>query len=184
MNQPKRTSMIIALLAVVSMLVSAGYTASASASLQRQTEVDARSKSALQASATTAFHRYLEAIDQSELDEAVELSYDPGDNAGRETLIEQLADFMKARRNNPVRNEAVVVRCSGDFAMVVYQYDTTIAGKTARIITTAWMIQFEGLWQQFIVAPMDKGFWESRLSDYQRLQAWFDKYAQQLSKPM
>ena len=146
--------------------------------------VDDSDPEALEASATAAFYSYLQAIDNEELEEAYKQVLDPGDREIRLGVFDQLIGFMRGRQKNPVRNEAVVVRCSGDWAMVVYQYDTTIGGKTARVITTAWMLQWEGFWRQFIAAPKDESFWEARLSDYERLQKWFDDYAKELSEAM
>lgn len=141
-------------------------------------EIDDRDAQALQASATVAFHEYLEAVDDGPIGDAAELVLDPCDMEGRDEVYGRLEAFRRGREKNPVRNEACIVRTAGDWAMVVYQYDTTIAGKTARVITTAWMIQWEGLWRQFIVAPSDDHFWNERLSDYELLQKWFDEHAE------
>lgn len=148
------------------------------------TPVDDRDREAREASASVAFYKYLEAIDQKRLIRANKQVLDPGDEEGQASVIDQLIAFMRARQKNPVFNEAAVVRCSGDWAMVVYQYDTTIAGKTARVITTAWMIQWNGFWRQFIVAPADETFWESRREDYDRLQKWFDDHTEDVTMPM
>lgn len=144
------------------------------------TQVDDRDSKTIEASASRAFHQYLEAVDAGEIDQAAELALDPGDMEGRDDLIDRLIAFMRGRQNNPVRNEAMIVRCSGDWAMVVYQYETTIGGKTARVITTAWMIQWEGYWRQFIIEPVIEGFWDGRRTDYELLQKWFDENAQAL----
>lgn len=144
------------------------------------TPVDDRDEVSLEESASMAFYSYLEAVDAGELDEATEQVLDPGDMAGRAEVNESLMAFMRGRQKSPVRNEACIVRTAGDWAMVVYQYDTTIAGKTARVITTAWMLQFEGFWQQFLVAPPEEEFWDDRQSDYELLQDWFDEHAEAL----
>lgn len=144
------------------------------------TPVDREDESALEASACLAFSEYLHAIDEGELAEAYEMVLDPEDVAAENDVLDRLSAFIKARQKNPVTNEALVVRSSGDWALVVYQYDTTIAGKTARVITTAWMLQWEGFWRQFIVAPEDETFWDDHRSDYQRLEKWFDDHAEDL----
>ena len=72
----------------------------------------------------------------------------------------------------------LIVRSSGDWALVVYQYDTVVGNKAARVITTAWMLQSEGFWRQFIIAPSDEQFWDEYRSDYERLQDWFDEHAE------
>lgn len=149
-----------------------------------RTPVDDTDPETIEASAIAAFYNYLEAVDNQELEEAYKQVLDPGDRERRMTVFDQLIGFMRGRENNPVRNEAVVVRTSGDWAMVVYQYDTTIGGKTARVITTAWMIQWEGFWRQFIAAPVKESFWDHRRSDYERLQKWFDDHAEELGEAM
>ncbi len=145
------------------------------------TPVDTTDLAALEASASRAFYQYLLAIDEERIDSAYEQAYDPDTVELRVTLVDRLLAFMRARVKSPVRNEAMIVRTAGDWAMVVYQYDTTVAGKTARVITTAWMVQWEGYWRQFVVAPQDPAFWESRRSDYERLQQWFDEHAEELT---
>jgi hypothetical protein len=145
------------------------------------TPVDDTDDASLEASASLAFHSYLQTIDAGELDAAYDQALDPGSEPGRLDVVDRLLAFMKARVKNPVRNEAMVIRSAGDWAMVVYQYDTTVAGKTARVITTAWMVQWDGYWRQFIVAPADPTFWEHRRSDYERLQQWFDEHAEELT---
>jgi len=174
-----RSAPLLTALTTLALLLVAAWPAQAVA-----TRVDDRDPEALQVSASKAFYRYLDAIDREQVQEANDQVLDPGDDEGRSEVVDKLIDFMRARQNNPVRNEAAVVRCSGDWAMVVYQYDTTIAGKTARVITTAWMVQWEGLWKQFIVAPIDEAFWDTRRSDYELLQKWFDEHAEDLTMPM
>ncbi|MFN3168281.1 MAG: hypothetical protein ACE37H_14575 [Phycisphaeraceae bacterium] len=164
---------LIALLAVVA--------PSSAAAVGELTPVDDRDDASLEASASLAFHAYLETIDAGEIDAANDQALDPGSASGRLDVMDRLLAFMKARIKNPVRNEAMVIRSAGDWAMVVYQYDTTVAGKTARVITTAWMVQWEGYWRQFIVAPADASFWDTRRSDYERLQQWFDEHAEELT---
>ena len=145
------------------------------------TPVDHKDEDAIEASASQAFYEYLQAIEAGELADAYEMVLDPVDMAAQDDVLTRLSAFIKARQKNPVDNEAMVVRCSGDWALVVYQYDTTIAGKTARVITTAWMMQWEGFWRQFIVAPDDEQFWEAHRSDYELLQKWFDDNAGDLA---
>lgn len=144
------------------------------------TPVDDTSQANLEASATLAFHRYLKSIDANQANDAYEQVLDPEDPDLRFEVIDRLLGFIRARVKSPVRNEACVVRTAGQWALVVYQYDTTIAGKTARVITTAWMLQSEGFWRQFILAPADPDFWDTRRSDYDKLQRWFDDHAGQL----
>lgn len=144
------------------------------------TPVDDSDTAALEASASRAFYRYLQSIDDQQVEEANEQVLDPVDPELRLDVIDRLQAFMRARAKSPVRNEALITRFAGDWALVVYQYDTTIAGKTARVITTAWMVRWEGYWRQFIVAPTDTTFWEARRSDYERLQRWFDDHAEEL----
>ena len=145
------------------------------------TPVDDTDEASLEASASLAFHQYLKTIDAGNLDDANDQTLDPGDASLRMDVMDRLMAFMKARVKNPVRNEAMVVRSAGDWAMVVYQYDTTVAGKTARVITTAWMVQWDAYWRQFIVAPSDPAFWDHRRSDYERLLEWFDEHAGELA---
>jgi DNA-binding protein Fis len=145
------------------------------------TPVNNEDVAAIEASASQAFYEYLQAIEAGELADAYEMVLDPVDMAAQDDVLTRLSSFIKARQKSPVDNEAMVVRCSGDWALVVYQYDTTIAGKTARVITTAWMMQWEGFWRQFIVAPDDDQFWEAHQSDYERLQKWFDDNAGDLA---
>lgn len=141
------------------------------------TPVDNTDEASIEASASLAFHQYLKTIDEGRLDDANEQALDPGDDERRLDVLDRLLAFMRARTKSPVRNEAMVVRSAGDWALVVYQYDTTVAGKTARVITTAWMVQWQGYWRQFVVAPADPAFWDNRRSDYQRLLNWFDEHA-------
>jgi hypothetical protein len=159
--------LIVALLAPVS----------ASAAL---TPVDREDDVALEASASVAFYEYLQAIEKGELAQAYDMVLEPEDMAAQDNVLTRLSAFIKARQKNPVSNEALIVRSSGDWALVVYQYDTTIAGKAARVITTAWMLQWEGFWRQFIVAPEDEAFWDTYRSDYEVLQKWFDDHAEDI----
>lgn len=145
------------------------------------TPVDNEDEDAIEASASQAFYEYLQAIEAGELGQAYEMVLEPSDMAAQDDVLTRLSAFIKARQKNPVSNEAMLVRSSGDWALVVYQYDTTIAGKTARVITTAWMMQWEGFWRQFIVAPKDDQFWEAHRSDYERLQKWFDDNAKDIA---
>ncbi|MGB0768675.1 MAG: hypothetical protein ACPGYV_13320 [Phycisphaeraceae bacterium] len=145
------------------------------------TPVDAEDDATLEASASVAFHHYLEAIDAGELADAYEMVLDPGHIDLQNEVIERLAAFVTARQKHPVSNEGLVVRTAGPWAMVVYQYDTLVAGKAARVITTAWMMQHEGFWRQFILAPDDERFWDETRSDYERLQNWFDEHAEDLA---
>ncbi len=145
------------------------------------TPVDDTSETACEASASRAFSHYLRSIDEGQVEDANDQCLDPGTPELRVGVIDRLLAFMRARVKNPVRNEALIVRLAGDWAMVVYQYDTTVAGKTARVITTAWMVQWEGYWRQFIVAPEDPSFWDARRSDYEKLQRWFDDHAEELT---
>lgn len=146
------------------------------------TPVDDKDEAAIETSASLAFYEYLEAIDTGELADAFDMVLDPGDMAGQDHVLDRLGAFMRARQKHPVNNEGLIVRASGDWALVVYQYDITVAGKTARVITTAWMLQFEGFWRQFIVAPADESFWDEYRSDYERLQKWFDNHAEELGR--
>lgn len=150
---------------------------SASAAL---TPVDHEDEAALEASASLAFYEYLQAVDEGELSDAYEMVLDPEDMAAQDDVLNRLTSFMRARQKYPAQNEAMIVRSAGDWALVVYQYDTTIAGKTTRVITTAWMLQWQGFWRQFIVAPADEAFWETYGSDYERLQDWFDENAEDI----
>ena len=145
------------------------------------TPVDKESEASLEASASLAFYEYLQAIEEGELADAYEMVLDPVDMAARDDVLSRLSAFIKARQKHPVSNEALIIRSAGDWALVVYQYDTTIAGKTARVITTAWMLQWEGFWRQFIVAPEIEQFWEDYRSDYELLQKWFDDHAEDIS---
>ncbi len=145
------------------------------------TPVDTEDEVTLEASAILAFSEYLQAIDEGELAKAYEMVLDPVDMDAQDDVLGRLGAFMRARQKNPVANEAMIVRSSGDWALVVYQYDTIVGGKTARVITTAWMLQWEGFWRQFIIAPADeKAFWDDYQSDYERLQNWFDENAEDL----
>jgi len=150
---------------------------SASAAL---TPVDNEDEAALEASASQAFYEYLQAIEEGELSDAYDMVLEPEDMAAQDDVLSRLSAFIKARQKTPVRNEALIVRSAGDWALVVYQYDTTIAGKAARVITTAWMLQWEGFWRQFIVAPPHESFWEKHRSDYEALQQWFDDHAEDI----
>jgi hypothetical protein len=160
---------------IVTLLI--GSTLSTSAAL---TPVDTEDEAALEASASLAFYEYLQAIEEGELAQAYEMVLDPVDMAAQDDVLNRLSTFIKARQKNPVSNEAMIVRSAGDWALVVYQYDTTIAGKAARVITTAWMLQWEGFWRQFIVAPEDEQFWDTYRSDYELLQNWFDEHAEDI----
>lgn len=144
------------------------------------TPVDDADRIALEQSASQAFFKYLESVDANELADASDHALDPGTDELRIQLLDRLFAFMRGRAKNPVRNEALVIRTAGDWALAVYQYDTTISGKTARVITTAWMIQWNGYWRQFIVSPSDESFWDTRRSDYEKLQQWFDDHAEEL----
>ncbi|MEO0475978.1 MAG: hypothetical protein AAF085_08445 [Planctomycetota bacterium] len=146
------------------------------------TPVDKEDEDALEASASVAFYEYLQAIEKGDLAQAYEMVLDPEDMAAQDNVLTRLSTFIKARQKNPVSNEAMIIRSAGDWALVVYQYDTTIAGKTARVITTAWMLQWEGFWRQFIVAPENETFWDDYRSDYERLQKWFDDHAEDLGQ--
>ncbi|MEM6507447.1 MAG: hypothetical protein AAF711_18575 [Planctomycetota bacterium] len=144
------------------------------------TPVNQEDEAALEASASLAFSEYLTAIDEGELAQAYEMVLDPLDMQAQDDVLTRLAAFIKARQKHPVTNEGLIVRSSGEWALVVYQYDTIVGGKTARVITTAWMIQWEGFWRQFIVPPSDETFWELHRSDYERLQQWFDEHAEDI----
>ena len=144
------------------------------------TPVDLEDEAALEASASQAFYEYLQVIEAGELADAYEMVLEPIDMAAQDDVLSRLAAFIKARQKNPVTNEALIVRSAGDWALVVYQYDTTIAGKAARVITTAWMLQWEGFWRQFIVAPTQEDFWDDYRSDYETLQKWFDDHAEDI----
>lgn len=144
------------------------------------TPVDLEDETSLEASASLAFSEYLEAIEAGELADAYDMVLEPEDMAGQDNVLQRLSAFIKSRQKQPVSNEALIVRSAGDWALVVYQYDTIVAGKTARVITTAWMMQWEGFWRQFIVAPSDDAFWEAHRSDYEALQKWFDDHAEDL----
>jgi len=144
------------------------------------TPVDNEDDAALEASASVAFYEYLHAIEEGELGQAYEMVLEPEGMAAQDDVLTRLSAFIKARQKKPVSNEALIVRSSGDWALVVYQYDTTIAGKAARVITTAWMLQWDGFWRQFIVAPEDESFWDTYRSDYEALQQWFDDHAQDI----
>ena len=160
---------------IVSVLVCVPGTASAAL-----TPVDNEDETTIESSASLAFYEYLQAIEAGELADAYEMVLDPADMAAQDDVLTRLSAFIKARQKNPVSNEAMIIRSSGDWALVVYQYDTTIAGKAARVITTAWMLQWEGFWRQFIVAPTEEAFWDEYRSDYERLQNWFDEHAKDL----
>lgn len=142
------------------------------------TPVDRKDDATIEASASLAFYEYLQAIDEGEIADAYEMVLDPEDMAAEDDVLDRLSAFMRARQKYPVQNEAMIVRSAGDWALVVYQYDTTVAGKTARVITTAWMLQWKGFWRQFIVAPAEEEFWEAYGSDYDLLQKWFDDNAE------
>jgi DNA-binding protein Fis len=146
------------------------------------TPVDLEDDAALEASASQAFYQYLQAIEAGELADAYDMVLDPLDMTAQDSVMQRLSSFIKARQKSPVSNEAMIVRSSGDWALVVYQYDTMIAGKAARVITTAWMMQWEGFWRQFIVAPAIETFWEEHRSDYEVLQKWFDDHAEDLGR--
>lgn len=143
--------------------------------------VDDRDEQTLASSATQAFHFYLRAVDKPDLAEARSMVLDPGYSQGRMRVIDLLLGFVRARSTGNIRNEAVVVRTQGDWALAVYQYDTTINGQTTRVITTAWMIQWDGIWKQFLIEPSDDDFWDSRESDYAELQHWFDEHAEEIA---
>lgn len=144
------------------------------------TPVNHEDEATLEASASLAFYEYLNAIDEGELSDAYEMVLDPIDMGAQDEVLDRLSSFMRARQKHPVSNEAMIVRSAGDWALVVYQYDTTIAGEPARIITTAWMLQWDGFWRQFIIAPADETFWDDYRSDYELLQNWFDEHAEDL----
>lgn len=144
------------------------------------TPVDTADEAMFEESASLAFWSYLQAIDEGELADAYEMVLDPIEMTARDDVVDRLSAFIRARQKNPVDNEAIVVRFSGQWALIVYQYDTIVAGKPARVITTAWMMQSDGFWRQFIVAPADETFWDRHRSDYERLQNWFDEHAADL----
>lgn len=144
------------------------------------TPVDNTDETSIESSASFAFHAYLDAIDTGELAEAYDMVLAPGDMEGQDKILQRLVAFMKARQKHPVTNEGLIVRASGDWALVVYQYDTVVGDKAARVITTAWMMQSEGFWRQFIIAPADEQFWDENRSDYERLQDWFDDHAEDI----
>ena len=144
-------------------------------------EVDDRDDPAMTASAIRAFDYYLEAVDAGNLDVARDHVLDPGHNEGRLTVVEKLLGFIRARLMSEIANEGVVVRIQGDWALVVYQYDTTVNSKTTRVITTAWMVKSDGYWRQFIVSPSDRSFWIKRRADYEALQRWFDEHARRIT---
>lgn len=132
-------------------------------------------------SALRAFDRYLESIDASNLEEAREETLDPGYSEGRLRVMEKLIAFIRGRRAIEIENEGMVVRVRGDWALVVYQYDTIVNSQTTRVITTAWMVLWEGRWKQFVVAPRDTQFWNDRRSDFNELQAWFEEHAREVA---
>lgn len=144
-------------------------------------EVDDSSGTSLMESALRAFDRYLQSVDGSNLDEARQQALDPGYSDGRMRLVEKLIAFIRGRRASKIENEGVVVRLRGDWALVVYQYDTVVNGQTTRVITTAWMVQWDGTWKQFVVAPRDAEFWKNRRGDFEELQAWFDEHAREVA---
>lgn len=162
-------------MSIVVMLIAA---VSANAAL---TPVDPKDETALEESASLAFYEYLQAIEAGELADAYEMVLDPIDMGAQDDVLQRLSAFIKARQKNPVTNEALIVRSAGDWALVVYQYDTMIAGKAARVITTAWMLQWDGFWRQFIIAPSQEDFWDDYRSDYELLQKWFDDHAEDLA---
>jgi len=170
--RPLHISLLVLLTAV------AALPAFANANL---TAVDDTDQLSLEQSASEAFYRYLSAIDEQEIALAYEQVLEPSTEMDSEYVLERLVAFSRGRRINPVSNESLVIRPSGDWALVVYQYDTTVGGKTARVITTAWMVQWEGYWRQYVVEPSMSNFWEGRRADYERLQRWFDEHAAQLS---
>lgn len=153
----------------------------ASAAPKPGVEVDDRDRPALTESAIRAFDYYLAAVDAGDLDTARDHVLDPGHHEGRLTVVEKLLGFIRARLMSEIANEGVVVRMRGDWALVVYQYDTTVDSQTTRIITTAWMIQTDGYWRQFIVSPRDRSFWVKHRADYEALQRWFDDHARQIT---
>lgn len=145
-------------------------------------EVEDKDESSLITSAIQAFDRYLESVDAGNLEEAEVQVLDPGTADGRRGVVENLLSFIRARLASQIENEGVVVRIRGDWALVVYQYDMTRDGQTTRIITTAWMIKNQGFWRQFVVAPVDRGFWnKNRRADFDALQAWFDRHAREIA---
>ncbi|MEM9415133.1 MAG: hypothetical protein AAGA29_06580 [Planctomycetota bacterium] len=162
-------------------VVSLGFAGTASAGPDAGVEVDDRSEPSLIESAIRAFDCYLRSVDEGQLEEARDQVLDPGSSAGRLTVVEKLLSFIRARTASQIENEGVVVRVRGDWALVVYQYDTTVRGQTTRVITTAWMIKANGFWRQFIVAPDDRGFWDKRRADFDALQAWFDAHAREIA---
>ncbi|MFI4862533.1 MAG: hypothetical protein ACIAXF_17850 [Phycisphaerales bacterium JB063] len=144
-------------------------------------EVDDRDEPSLVESAIRAFDSYLGSVDAGQLEEARAQVLDPGSATGRLSVVEKLLGFIRARTASRIENEGVVVRIRGDWALVVYQYDTTVRGQTTRVITTAWMIQAEGYWRQFVVAPEERAFWDKRRADFDALQAWFDQHAREIA---
>jgi len=143
--------------------------------------VDDTDQATLVDSAIRAFDRYLQIIDAGDLDRARTHTFDPGFAEGRLRVAEKLLAFIRGRMSSSIRNEGLVVRVQGDWALVVYQYDTTIEDQTTRVITTAWMLQWEDTWKQFIIAPNDPHFWDTRQADHDALQSWFDQHAREIA---
>lgn len=142
--------------------------------------VEEDNESSLIRSAIRAFDVYLGMVDSGDVNAAREHVLDPGFTEGRLTVVEKLLSFIRARLSSQIQNEGVVVRVQGDWALVVYQYDTTNMGKTSRVITTAWMLKHDGHWRQFIVAPTERTFWDKRRADFDALQSWFDEHAREV----
>lgn len=142
--------------------------------------VEDSDESSLIQSAIRAFDVYLGLVDGGDVNAVREHVLDPGYTEGRMSVAEKLLAFIHARLNSSIQNEGVVVRVQGDWALVVYQYDTTSMGQTTRVITTAWMIKSEGNWRQFIVAPRERSFWDKRRADFDSLQSWFDEHAREI----
>ncbi len=142
--------------------------------------VEEADESSLIQSAIRAFDVYLGLVDGGDVNAVREHVLDPGYTEGRVSVVEKLLAFIHARLNSSIQNEGVVVRVQGDWALVVYQYDTTSMGQTTRVITTAWMIKSEGSWRQFIVAPRERAFWDKRRADFDALQRWFDEHAREI----
>ncbi|XAM00548.1 hypothetical protein OT109_03990 [Phycisphaeraceae bacterium D3-23] len=161
--------------------IALGWCGVASAGSAAGVEVDDRDEPSMVESAIRAFDNYLHSVDEGRLDEARDQVLDPGTAAGRLSVVEKLLSFIRARTASQIENEGVVVRLRGDWALVVYQYDTTVRGQTTRVITTAWMIKADGYWRQFVVAPDERGFWEKRRADFEALQAWFDAHAREIA---
>ena len=154
----------------------------ASARAEAHVQVEEGSEPALLQSAVRAFDLYLGLVDAYHLDAAWEQVLDPENPKGRMQAFDLLIAFMHARMQGEIGNEGVVVRVQGDWALVVYQYDTTTTGQTTRVITAAWMIQSEGRWLQCVVAPSAEGFWGPRRADFESLRGWFNSHAREVAE--